>query len=120
MGKWYSKTHEWMEEHEGIVSIGISAYAAKQLGDLVYLNLAQVGDHLVQGQAFMDVESVKAVNDLYAPISGVVVEVNTALEDDLDVLSQNPLDTFLVKVEKTSQNEELMDEAAYEAYLASL
>ncbi len=86
----YARTHEWARLGEGgIVTVGLSAYAIEQLGDVVYMELPSVGDIVTAGEAFGVVESVKAASDMYAPVSGKVSAVNDAIEDDLDVLKRD-------------------------------
>jgi glycine cleavage system H protein len=86
----FSRTHEWVRLESGLAVIGISQFAVQQLTDLVYVQLPQVERTLAAGEAFGEVESVKAVSDLYAPIAGLVVEVNQPLTDQLQWLSEDP------------------------------
>jgi glycine cleavage system H protein len=86
----FSRTHEWVRLESGLAVIGISQFAVQQLTDLVYVQLPQVERTLAAGEAFGEVESVKAVSDLYAPIAGTVVEVNQPLTDQLQWLSEDP------------------------------
>lgn len=116
----YTKSHEWvLFEGEG-AAVGLSDYAQDALGDLVFVNLPQEGDELAEGEVFADVESVKAVSDIYAPLSGTVCEVNEALLDAPEAINQDPYGAWLVKVSDLTGGEELMDAAAYEAYCAGL
>ena len=114
----YSKTHEWVKEEDGVVVIGISDYAQDALGDLVFVNLPQEGDEVVAGEAFGDVESVKAVSDLVCPVSGVVCAINEELMDAPEMLNNDPYGAWIIKVEQITETEELMDAAAYEAFCA--
>ena len=114
----YSKTHEWVLEEDGVATIGISDYAQDALGDLVFVNLPQEGDEVVAGEAFGDVESVKAVSDLISPVSGIVLEVNDELEDSPENLNSDPYGAWIIKVEQVTDAEELLDAAAYEAHCA--
>ena len=82
----FTKEHEWVSLNEGIVAIGISDYAQKELGDVVYVELPEVGDEFKKGDTCSNIESVKAVNDIYSPVSGEVVEINEELEDIENVL----------------------------------
>ena len=93
--------------------IGISDYAQHALGDIVYIALPEVGDHIAQGERFCDIESVKAVSDAYAPLSGVIIDINTQLEDAPELLNQDPYGIWIAKVEGTLDVASLLDAAAY-------
>ena len=112
----YSKDHEWMKEEDGVVVIGISDFAQDALGDVVFVNLPGEGDEVTAGEAFGDVESVKAVSDLVSPVTGTVCAVNEELLDEPEQLNKAPYDAWLIKVENVSDTEELLDAAAYEAF----
>ena len=114
----YSKDHEWMKEEDGGVVIGISDFAQDALGDVVFVNLPGEGDEVTAGEAFGDVESVKAVSDLVSPVSGTVCAVNEDLLDEPEQLNKAPYDAWLIKVENVSDTEELLDAGAYEAFCA--
>ena len=114
----YSKDHEWMKEEDGVVVIGISDFAQDALGDVVFVNLPGEGDKVTAGEAFGDVESVKAVSDLVSPVSGTVCAVNEDLLDEPEQLNKAPYDAWLIKVENVSGTEELLDAVAYEAFCA--
>ena len=114
----YSKDHEWMKEEDGVVVIGISDFAPDALGDVVFVNLPGEGDEVTAGEAFGDVESVKAVSDLVSPVSGTVCAVNEDLLDEPEQLNKAPYDAWLIKVENVSDTEELLDAVAYEAFCA--
>ena len=114
----YSKDHEWMKEEDGVVVIGISDFAQDALGDVVFVKLPGEGDEVTAGEAFGDVESVKAVSDLVSPVSGTVCAVNEDLLDEPEQLNKAPYDAWLIKVENVSDTEELLDAAAYEAFCA--
>lgn len=114
----YSKSHEWLKEEDGVSVIGISDFAQDALGDVVFVNLPEVGDDAAAGEAFGDVESVKAVSDLISPVSGTVCEVNEDLLDQPEVLNEDPYGTWIIKVENVTDTEELLDAAAYEAFCA--
>lgn len=114
----YSKDHEWMKEEDGAVVIGISDFAQDALGDVVFVNLPGEGDEVTAGEAFGDVESVKAVSDLVSPVSGTVCAVNEDLLDEPEQLNKAPYDAWLIKVENVSDTEELLDAVAYEAFCA--
>ena len=115
----YSKTHGWVMEEDGVATIGISDYAQDALGDLVFVNLPQEGDEVVAGEAFGDVESVKAVSDLICPVSGVVCAVNEELLDAPELLNNNPYGAWIIKVENITYREELLEAAEYEAFCAT-
>ena len=114
----YSKDHEWMKEEDGVVVIGISDFAQDALGDVVFVNLPGEGDEVTAGEAFGDVESVKAVSDLVSPVSGTVCAVNEELLDEPEKLNKAPYDAWLIKVESVGDTSELLDAAAYEAFCA--
>ena len=114
----YTKSHEWIKYEDGVAVIGISDFAQDALGDLVFVNLPAVGDDVTAGEAFGDVESVKAVSDLICPVSGVVCEINEELEDSPEMLNEDPYGAWIIKVENISEEEELLDAAAYEAHCA--
>ena len=114
----YSKDHEWRKEEDGVVVIGISDFAQDALGDVVFVNLPGEGDKVTAGEAFGDVESVKAVSDLVSPVSGTVCAVNEDLLDEPEQLNKAPYDAWLIKVENVSDTEELLDAVAYEAFCA--
>ena len=114
----YSKSHEWLKEEDGVSVIGISDFAQDALGDVVFVNLPEVGDDAAAGDAFGDVDSVKAVSDLISPVSGTVCEVNEDLLDQPELLNEDPYGTWIIKVENVTDTEELLDAAAYEAFCA--
>ena len=115
----YLKSHEWCLVEDGVATIGISDYAVKHLEDLVFLDLPEVGSQVSAGASFGEIESVKAVSDLYSPVSGEVVDTNEALVDAIESLnSDNALDTgWMLKVKFTEESADLMDAAAYEECL---
>ena len=114
----YSKDHEWVKEEDGLFVIGISDFAQDALGDLVFVNLPEVGDAVTAGEAFGDVESVKAVSDLLSPVSGTVAEINEELFDAPEKLNEDPYGAWIIKVSDVTATEELLDAAAYEAFCA--
>lgn len=111
----YAKTHEWVAVEGDIATIGITDFAVTALTDLVYVDLPAIGAQLTSGETFGEVESVKAVSDLYAPVSGEVVEVNDGLPDDLDALSNDAFGKgWMVKVKISGGDlDALLDRAAY-------
>ena len=114
----YSKSHEWLKREDGVAVIGISDFAQDALGDVVFINLPAVGDEVVAGESFGDVESVKAVSDLISPVSGVICEVNEDLADSPENLNEDPYGAWIIKVENITEEEDLLDAAAYEAHCA--
>ena len=109
----YSKDHEWLNMEDEIAIIGITDFAQHELGDVVFINLPEVGDEVTAGEAFGDVESVKAVSDLLSPVTGVVAEINEELLDSPELLNDDPYANWIIKVEKVTDTEELMSAAAY-------
>ena len=114
----YTKDHEWMMMEGDIAVIGISDFAQDALGDVVFINLPEFGDTVTAGEAFGDVESVKAVSDVNSPVTGVIVAVNEELADSPENLNSDPYGSWIIKVENISATEELLDAAAYEAFCA--
>ena len=114
----YSKDHEWVKFEGDTAIIGISDFAQDALGDVVFVNLPGEGDEVNAGEAFGDVESVKAVSDLVSPVSGTIVAVNEELADAPETLNSDPYGAWIIKVEGVSAQEELLDAAAYEAFCA--
>lgn len=112
----YSKDHEWVKEEDGVVLVGISDFAQDALGDVVFINMPEVGDDVTAGENFGDVESVKAVSDLMSPVTGKVVAVNETLIDAVEQLNEDPYGAWIIKVENVTETEELLDAAAYEAF----
>ena len=112
----YSKDHEWVMMDGGVAVIGITDFARDALGDVVFVNLPQEGDEVGMGEAFGDVESVKAVSDLNSPVSGTVCAVNEAALDSPESLNSDPYGTWLIKVQDLGDTEELMDAEAYKAF----
>ncbi|MBR0113603.1 MAG: glycine cleavage system protein GcvH [Firmicutes bacterium] len=112
----YSKDHEWVMMDGGVAVIGITDFAQDALGDVVFVNLPQEGDEVGMGEAFGDVESVKAVSDLNSPVSGTVCAVNEAALDSPESLNSDPYGTWLIKVQDLGDTEELMDAEAYKAF----
>ena len=115
----YSKSHEWVRMDGDVAVIGISDFAQDALGDLVFVNLPQVGDDVTAGEAFGDVESVKAVSDLMSPVTGTVCEINEELLDAPENLNNDPYGAWIIKVENITDTEDLLDPAAYEARCAA-
>jgi glycine cleavage system H protein len=119
----FSKDHEWVEAEGDIVTLGITAYAAGQLGDVVFVELPEVGKAVKAGDALAVVESVKAASDVYAPVSGTVLEVNAGLPDHPETVNAEPeTDAWFVKLKLAAPAEldALMDRHAYEQFLGTL
>ncbi|WP_033542662.1 glycine cleavage system protein GcvH [Planococcus sp. CAU13] len=112
----YSKEHEWVKLEDGKARIGITHFAQAELGDIVFVELPQVGDELKKNEPFGSVESVKTVSELYAPVSGKVVEVNSELEDSPEFVNESPYEqAWMVVIEAPSDEEmnDLMDADQY-------
>ncbi|HII67671.1 MULTISPECIES: glycine cleavage system protein GcvH [Thermococcus] len=123
-GLYYTKDHEWAQIMEdGTVLVGISDYAQKELGDLAYVELPEVGKEVSKGDVLCEVESVKAVSEVYAPVSGEVIEVNEELEDAPEKINEDPYDAWIAKIKPSNLEEELKDlmtAEKYAEYLESL
>lgn len=114
----YSKSHEWVKMDGDVAVIGISDFAQDALGDVVFINLPGEGDSVTAGEAFGDVESVKAVSDVISPVTGVICAVNEDLADAPENLNSDPYGAWIIKVENITGQEDLLDAAAYEALCA--
>lgn len=114
----YTRSHEWLLVEDGVATVGLTDFAQDALGDIVFVNLPQPGDEVNSGEAFGDVESVKAVSDVISPVSGVVLEVNEELVDNPALVNEDPYGAWLIKVEQITGEEELLDAGAYEAHCA--
>lgn len=117
---YFSETHEYVTVEGNIGLVGISDYAQHELGNVVYVDMPEVGDDVEAGEDFGAVESVKAASDLIAPVSGAVVEINEHLIDNPRLINENAMANWIIKVELTDplQLDSLMDEAAYKAFCA--
>ena len=120
----YSESHEWIKynEKKKEATVGITDYAVKQLADLVHIDLPKVGDNVEQGAAFGEIESVKTVADLIAPLTGKIIEVNKEIGGDLDTLKEEPFeDGWLVRIKPSdpAELESLMTKKEYEEFLES-
>jgi glycine cleavage system H protein len=116
----YTREHEWIELNGAVGTVGITDYAQNSLGDIVYVDVPKVGDAVTANATFGSVESVKAVSDLYSPVTGTVTEVNEALKTEPDKINAAPHETWIIKVELSdpSQFDALLDAAAYEAFVS--
>jgi glycine cleavage system H protein len=115
-----AKTHEWARLEDGIVSVGITPYAVDALGDVVFIELPEVGDTVTAGETFGEIESVKAASELFAPCDGEVVEVHSDLEDDFDVLKADATGAgwmIRIKADDPSQLDDLLTEAEYKEFV---
>lgn len=118
-GLLYSESHEWVKVEGDIAVVGVSDYAQAEMGEITYVDLPQVDDEFAAGEEFGALESVKASSDLYSPVSGVVTEVNTALEDASELVNEDPYANWLIKVRMTnpSETEELMNADSYKTHI---
>ena len=116
----YTREHEWISVDGNIGSVGITDYAQNSLGDIVYVDMPKVGDSISANATFGSVESVKAVSDLYSPVSGTVTAANEVLKTEPDKINSTPHETWIIKVELSDPNElnSLLDAAAYEAFIS--
>ena len=109
----YTRDHEWVIINGSEARVGITDYAQKQLGDVVYLELPEVGRKLTRGDVFGTIESVKAVSELYAPVSGEVTEVNRALGEKPEAVNANPHESWMIALKVTGDEDGLLDAAQY-------
>jgi glycine cleavage system H protein len=116
----YTREHEWIELAGTIGTVGITDYAQNSLGDIVYVDVPKVGDPVTANQTFGSVESVKAVSDLYSPVTGTVTAINEELKNAPDKINEDPHGAWIIKVELAdpAQFDTLLDAAAYEAFIA--
>lgn len=117
----YTEEHEWLRVEGDIVVVGITEYAAQQLGDVVFVELPEVETQVAQGDEVVVIESVKAASDISAPVEGEIVEVNDKLPDNPGLVNEDPMGDawfFKMKVEDLSALDDLMDEAAYKDFIA--
>ena len=121
-GLLYSESHEWVKMENGIATVGITDFAQKSMGNIVYVDMPEEDDEVSAGEEFGAVESVKAASDLISPVSGTVVEVNEALNDQPELLNQDAFANWIIKVELSDSTEldSLMDAKAYAEYCENL
>lgn len=120
---YYTKEHEWVKIKEGVASVGITDYAAHQLGDVTFVELPQVGKSVKQFEVLCAIESVKAASDIYAPVSGKVTQVNEALNDTPEIVNESAEDAgwmALLELADPSEVKNLMTRAQYDDYLRGL
>ncbi len=115
----YSKSHEWVKLDGGTAVVGLTDFAQSELGDLVFVNLPEVGDTVEAGEVFGDVESVKAVSDVYSPVTGEVTEINEELLDSPELINDNAYEAWFIKVKDVSATEELLTAEEYKAFVES-
>jgi glycine cleavage system H protein len=118
-GLLYSESHEWVKVEGNVAVIGVSDFAQKEMGDITYVDMPEVDDEVAAGEEFGALESVKAASDLISPVSGVVVEVNSELEDAPEAINEDAFAAWIIKVEMSDKAEldALMDAAAYKAHV---
>ena len=117
----YTEDHEWVEINDDVATIGISAYAVDELGEIVFVELPDVGTTVSVGEEFSSVESVKTVSGIYSPVDGEVVEKNQTVVDSPEKINESPYDSgWLVKIKTNSDHSELMNEEAYQTFLQSI
>mgnify|MGYP000563850434 CR=1 FL=1 len=116
----YTKSHEWVKfEDDGSVTVGLTDYAQNELGDLVFVNLPMPGDTFSTGDTFADVESVKAVSDVYCPVTGTVAEVNEELADAPQAINEAPYDAWIARFDTITDQEDLLTAEEYAAFVES-
>ncbi len=116
----YSQTHEWVKVDKDVVTVGITDFATKRLTDLAYIELPSTGEKVVKGSSFGVVETVKAVSDLYSPISGRIIKVNENLSKEPDIVTEDPYGEgwmVMLKIEDLSELDALMDSEEYEQFV---
>lgn len=117
----YTKSHEWVKELEnGNVRIGLTDYAQHSLGDLVFVNLPETGDNLALEQSFADVESVKAVSDVFSPVAGTVHAINEELLDTPQAINESPYEAWLIEAEEITEKGTLISSEEYKQFLDEL
>lgn len=116
----YTEEHEWTRVEDGVATIGITKFAVEQLGDVTQVNLPREGEKVNKGDVFGSIESVKAVSDLFAPVSGTVLKVNSPLEDSPEYVNEDPYDQawfIQIQIANADEAKALMDAEAYETFL---
>jgi len=121
-GLYYTKKHEWLKVEGNTGIIGITDYAQEEMGDIAYIDLPEKGKELKKSGEMCEIESVKAVSEVYSPVSGKIIEINTELGDKPEKINENPYGAWIVKIELSSKQEikDMMDKKQYEDYLKSL
>ncbi|MDR9395621.1 glycine cleavage system protein GcvH [Roseovarius sp. SYSU LYC5161] len=116
----YTEEHEWLRDEDGVVTVGITEHASEQLGDIVFVELPEVGSEVAKDDEIVVIESVKAASDIMAPLDGEIVEVNEAIVDEPGKVNEDPLGEawfFKIKPAKPGQMDDYMDEAAYKEFV---
>lgn len=111
----FAKTHEWADINGNEATVGISTFAASELSDIAFIVLPEIGQEVVAGEKLCEVESVKSVEDIMAPVSGKVIEINEELESAPELINDDAMAAWICKIEVTAVPDDLMDEAEYEA-----
>ncbi len=115
----YTESHEWVKKEGDIYLVGISDYAQDALGDIVFVNLPEVDDEVFVQESFADVESVKAVSDVYSPVTGIVCEVNEELLDNPALINEDCYNNWLIKVSDVSETDDFLDADSYKEFCES-
>ena len=121
--RYYTEDHEWIQLEGDVVTVGISAHAVDELGEIVFVELPEIGRHFGKGDEFASVESVKTVSGIYTPIDGDVIEANDLVVESPELINHSPYDTgWLVRLKcsGSTSTDDLMDETAYQAYLTTI
>jgi glycine cleavage system H protein len=114
----FSKTHEWIQFlDETTVRVGLTDFAQSELGDLVFINLPEEGDEVLVSESFADVESVKAVSNVYSPVTGTVSKINEELLDHPELVNESPYEAWFVEIENVSEQHEFLSEEEYEQFI---
>lgn len=121
-GLYYTKKHEWLKVEGNTGIVGITDYAQGELGDIAYIDLPEKGKEIKKSEEICEIESVKAVSEVYSPVSGKIIDINTELGDKPEKVNEAPYDAWIVKIELSNKEEikDLMDKKKYEDYLKSL
>ncbi len=116
----YTKTHEWVGETDGILTVGLTDYAQDAMGDIVFVGLPEEGDAVSAGESFADVESVKAVSEVISPVTGIISAVNEDLLDQPGLVNDSPYAAWLIQVSGWEETEDLMDADSYLEFCGTL
>jgi glycine cleavage system H protein len=119
----YTQEHEWLLEDDGLVTVGITDFAQAQLGDLVYIQLPEIAKAIAKGEEAAIIESVKAASEIKMPVTGVIIEVNTILNDEPEKVNEDPMGTgwfFKLKMNDLGELDVFMDESAYAAFVKDM
>jgi glycine cleavage system H protein len=112
----YSKSHEWVRFEGEKAKVGLSDHAQEQLGDIVFIDLPEIGDEVTVGDSFADVESVKAASEIYSPVTATISAVNEELMDSPELINTAPLTTWIIEVEGIEETEDLLNETEYQTF----